>query len=232
MTRVGVGGNGECGAAHRAAAGLGSRLCADATTTTVLAAPNPRTYDRFDERELVEAARHDVNAFAALYRRYVHRIHAYAYRRTSSPSLAEDVTSATFEKALRSLHVYRWKEPGIGPWLFRIAANELVDTYRRDNRQERTADSVLNEMRDGHRQQGPFIGQVDDSDEVRGALAKIRPRYQRALTLRYFADLTNEEVADAMNVSKATMAVILHRGTTALRRAIEASREHEVLSND
>ena len=50
-------------------------------------------------------------------------------REPGSRTIAEDVTSATFEKALRGLERYRWREPGIGPWLFRIASNELVDVY-------------------------------------------------------------------------------------------------------
>ena len=44
---------------------------------------------------------------------------------------AEDVTSAAFERALRHLGAFRWRPGGFGPWLFRIAANELVDHYRR-----------------------------------------------------------------------------------------------------
>ena len=108
-------------------------------TTRPLVLTDVSRFDRLDERALVEAARHDAGAFAALYRRYVDRIHAYALRRSNSRTIAEDVTSATFEKALRALDRYRWREPGIGPWLFRIASNELVDVHRRQDRQDRVA---------------------------------------------------------------------------------------------
>ena len=74
---------------------------------------NTSSSDRFDERSLVEAARHDANAFAALYRRYVERIHAYAYRRSGSRAIAEDVTSATFEKALRLSASLVWAQRSI-----------------------------------------------------------------------------------------------------------------------
>lgn len=183
------------------------------------------TPDRFDERTLVESARHDVDAFGVLYRRYVDRIHAYAYRRSNSRAVAEDVTSATFEKALRSLDSYRWKEPGIGPWLFRIASNELIDAHRRRDRQARVSSRLEAATR------GADVPSLDDragvADEVRSALNEISPRYQRALTLKYFADLDNEEVAAAMGVSRATMAVVLHRAAAALRKAIESQRAKE-----
>jgi len=64
-------------------------------------------------------------------------------------------------------------------------------------------------------------------EELLAALARIRPRYQRALTLRYFADLTNEEAAAAMGVSRTTMAVVVHRGAAALRRELESAGAHE-----
>ena len=202
------------------------RLAPQRTTTFVLDNPSSKTYDRFGERELVEAARHDANAFAGLYRRYVDRIHAYAYRRSSSKTIAEDVTAATFEKALSGLGSYRWKEPGIGPWLFRIASNELVNVYRRDGRQARAIESIASNQRATSPVDSGSA--VDDRAELLHALGKIRPRYQRALTLRYFADLNNDEAAAAMGVSRKTMAVIVHRAGASLRRAIESARDEVV----
>lgn len=186
--------------------------------------PDPLTdvssSDRFDERALVEAARQDPGAFATLYRRYVERIHAYAYRRSGSRAIAEDVTSTTFEKALRGLDRYRWREPGIGPWLFRIASNELVDVHRRQDRQDRVTERLL------HQREAVSTPEDDvvRDDAVRAALDRIAPRYQRALTLRYLADLSNEEAAAAMGLSRATMAVVVHRAGAALRRVIEQDR--------
>jgi RNA polymerase sigma factor (sigma-70 family) len=48
----------------------------------------------------------------------------------------------------------------------------------------------------------------------------LNPRYQRALELRYLAGLTSDEAAAALGTSKATMAVVVHRATRALRRAM------------
>ena len=195
-------------------------------TTTALVAPSATSRpDRFDERALVESARRDPNAFAELYRRYVDRIYRYAMRRSNSTAIAEDVTSATFEKALRGLASYRWREPGIGPWLFRIASNELVDVYRRDDRQRAIASSLADQPPPASFDASEL---ADVDTELLAALAQIRPRYQRALMLRYFADLTNEEAAAAMGVSRSTMAVVLHRGAAALRKQLERSRQ-EVL---
>ena len=180
--------------------------------------------ERLDERSLVEAARDDANAFAELYRRYVDRIHAYAYRRAQSVAAADDATAATFEKALRSLHRYRWREPGIGPWLFRIASNELVDQQRRqakDARMHDTMRAAIEVSGSQHLDSGfDAVDAVDGDTTLRAALDALSPRYQRALGLRFLADLTNEEAAIAMGVSRTTMAVIVHRARAALRKQL------------
>jgi RNA polymerase sigma-70 factor (ECF subfamily) len=182
-----------------------------------------------DEQSLVERARTEPDAFAELYRLYLPRIHAFAYRRCHSRELAEDITAATFEHALRSLDSFRWRGGGFGPWLFRIASNELVDHFRgeqraRARRGQRAAQAL-----------GTDAPASDDLERVEGdlpptgqlltALAALNPRYQRAVSLRYLAGLSHAEAAEAMGISKRVMAVTLHRALRALRREIERSQE-------
>ena len=185
--------------------------------------------DPFDERTLVERARSDADAFAELYRRYVDRIHDFAHRRAGSREVAEDVTSATFEKALRSLPRFRWRPGGFAPWIFRIAANELADHFRRQGRRggdrarraaDRLHDTVAVDDLDA-------VDEADEGEVVRAALGDLNPRYQRALTLRYLADLEHADAARAMGVSPSLMAVLVHRATTALRKAVETRQERE-----
>ena len=68
------------------------------------------------------------------------------------------------------------------------------------------------------------VDAIDREGEVRDmieALGTLRPRYQRALTLRYLAGLSADEAATAMGCSKPVLAVTLHRALGALRRAVE-----------
>jgi RNA polymerase sigma-70 factor (ECF subfamily) len=182
-----------------------------------------------DEQALVERARTEPDAFAELYRLYLPRVHAFAYRRCHSRELAEDITAATFEQALRSIDSFRWRGGGFGPWLFRIAANELVDHFRgeqraRARRGQRAAQAL-----------GVDAPVPDDLERVEeelpptgdllSALAALNPRYQRAVSLRYLAGLSHAEAAEAMGTSKRVMAVTLHRALRALRREIERSQE-------
>ena len=179
--------------------------------------------DPLDEANLVERARFDRDAFAELYRQYLPRIHAFAYRRCGSQPLAEDVTAATFETALRSLPSFTPQGGGFGPWLFRIAANEIVDHYRADQRAR---------GRKGHRALTLLAtpatagtdgepGDVEDHGELLAALDRLNPRYQKAISLRYLTGLSHADAAEAMGVTKPVMAVTLHRALRALRRALD-----------
>ena len=202
--------------------------------TLVQVPPMDGPSDPFDEQSLVERARTDRDAFAELYRLYLPRIYAFAYRRCGSRPLAEDVTAATFEEALRSLPSFVAKGGGFGPWLFRIAANEIVDHYRADERAR---------GRTGHRALTLVAAPtgVEDSLDLPGgedhgrllaALGTLNPRYQKAISLRYLTGLSHAEAAEAMGTTKPVMAVTLHRALRALRRVLDVESPSELAEVD
>jgi RNA polymerase sigma factor (sigma-70 family) len=60
----------------------------------------------------------------------------------------------------------------------------------------------------------------DDCQLIRAAIAQLSPRHQQAINLRYLADLSNEEAANAMGLTRPHMAVTLHRAVAALRKLL------------
>lgn len=185
-----------------------------------------------DERLVVERARTDPDAFTLLYRAYVRRIHTFAYRRTGSYEEAEEITAAVFERAWRALPGFAWRGGGFEPWLFRIAANELVSHHRRRAlvHSERVA-TVLREMAEELREDPELIAllEVDDDERritwLREALGTLPARYQEVITLRYLAGLAPKEAAAVMGCSTGTLAVVLHRALKALRVAMHVEDE-------
>lgn len=178
-----------------------------------------------DEAALVERARHDRTAFGELYRTHVAAVYAYAYRLTGSRQLAEDITSATFERALRFLPTYRWQPGGIRPWLLRIAANEANDWFRRQARQQRPASrwamQVLSEAgADPSAEEALGLDGPAGREALRRALAALPAPAREVIGLRYLAGLDAEQAAAALGCSRAALAVRLHRALGALRRAV------------
>jgi RNA polymerase sigma-70 factor (ECF subfamily) len=202
---------------------------ATSTRTERAAEPAPATarLPLPDERELVGRARTDADAFSEIYRHYLPRVHSFVERRTGSVEVAEDVVSATFEKAWRSLGSFRWREPGIGPWLLRIAANEVTDHHRRRGREasDRATSARAGLTADrGSAVEEIAVGTADlpgDLAMLRRGLDRLPARYEQALSLRYLSELDGADAAAAMGLSKPTMAVVVHRALRAVRREIE-----------
>ncbi len=176
-----------------------------------------------DERALVARAVKDFDAFAELYRRYLPEVHAYAFRRTGRVDSAEDICSATFEAALRSIGRFRWTDAGFRPWLFRIASRQVVAHYRREARGEtERGQRAMAEMVGNPAASPDDFAPADEDSELRVALGRLNPRYQRAISLRYMAGLDTTEAARAMGLTNAVFSVVLSRATKALRRELDA----------
>lgn len=194
-------------------------------STLALASPaticsvSSRDDDLLDERDLVERARVDADAFSALYRRFLPQVHAYARRRTGSPEAAEDICSATFEAALKNLHRFKWRSGGFAPWLMRIAANQTIAHYRREGRPSTDRGQLaMSRLHEG----ASFDDlPMEDTGRLREAFDQLPDRYQRVLSLRYLAGLDPAEAAQAMGLAKPALAVVLSRALKALRRELE-----------
>jgi RNA polymerase sigma factor (sigma-70 family) len=175
-----------------------------------------------DDRWLTEAARHDPDAFATLYRRHVTAVYAHAYRLCGSKEVAEEATSATFERALRAMPTYTWQGGGIRPWLLRIAGTEVAGWYRRQQRSDRPRGQMaLRELAWSRADEpGSPTEPLDALVAVRAALPRLPDNYRRVIELRYLAGLDATDAAEALGCSKAALAVTLHRALVALRKAV------------
>lgn len=179
-----------------------------------------------DERQLVDRARTDPDAFASLYRHHLSSIHAFLLRRTGSVPVAEDLTAATFEKALRSLSTYSSHRGSFGAWVHRIAANELIDHQRRLRREFSDAARSAMFQASVRREGNPDDAAPDDElAALRAAMEQLNERYRKVLSLRYFSNLDHEGAAEASGLSKSHFAVVLHRARRALRRELDRGEE-------
>jgi len=88
--------------------------------------------DETDERRLVEAAQQDRACFGEVYERYFALVYGFIARRVRERTLAEDLTSEVFRKALASLPRFKWTGAPFGAWLLRIAANMIADRAKRE----------------------------------------------------------------------------------------------------
>jgi RNA polymerase sigma-70 factor, ECF subfamily len=175
-----------------------------------------RFFMYFDEAELIASAKHDRQAFGVLYDLHVERLYQYAYRRTGDANLAQDITAATFEKAMRSLHRYRYRGISFAAWLYRIARNEILLNLRKQRllaflnpRLKSDADTEVQAL------------DRSDATRIRAAMQRLPDRDRDLLTLRFWEGLSSIEVAAVVGCSITTLYVRLHRALAKLRKEYE-----------
>jgi RNA polymerase sigma-70 factor (ECF subfamily) len=181
----------------------------------------------------VERAKHDPAAFGVLYDRYVDRIYSYVYRETHDVAQAQDITAITFEKALRHIRRFRWKEVGFAPWLYRIARNEIIQQYRRDSRlrplEPDSDNNVPGRGMDAQSREARLIESAVLSRErdqsLRDALARLAASDREVLMLRFLEQLPTEEIAQILDCSRDNVYVRLHRALGRLRDQLAAVEE-------
>lgn len=141
--------------------------------------------------------------------------------RVDGEALAQDLTAATFERALAHLDQLRSLE-AFGGWLFRIARNELAGHYRR-----RRVHVPLEAVADQPDDALPVEVQAERSEELARVLAVVRTlpeREQEIIGLKFLGGLNNRQIGQAMGLRAGHVAVILYR---AIRRLRDLLREGE-----
>ena len=129
---------------------------------------------------------------------------------------AEDAVQEAALKAWRKRSTFRaGAEPR--PWFLAIVANECRMARRRP------VSLLFERLRVGHVQQAPAGADADEAEQLRWALARLDRNTRLVLVLRFYLDLSNEEVGRTLGVSAATARVRVHRALKRLRPVIEVS---------
>jgi RNA polymerase sigma-70 factor (ECF subfamily) len=167
-----------------------------------------------DEDRLVEAARTDRGAFAVLYDRHVEALYHYVYRRVGDEAVAEDLTSATWERALVAIERYEVRGIPFAAWLYRIAGNLIANHHRR----RRLLRFVPLLARHGRSEPHE---RIDERTAVRAALRELSDADQEVLALCYYAGLTPREIGEILGCNQAAVHKRLHRARVRLRAHLE-----------
>jgi RNA polymerase sigma-70 factor (ECF subfamily) len=165
-----------------------------------------------EEATLIEEAKRDRGAFAALYRSYLSPIYRYLYQRLGNQDEAEDLTAQVFIEALEGLMARRYRERGkFVAWLYRIAHHKLIDFYRKRSSVEldervSTPSDLLNNIEAG-----------DDQARIAHLLAQLDDEKRELLRLRFTAGLSFAEIAAINGRSTAAIKMTIYRTLDWLR---------------
>ena len=171
---------------------------------------------------IARACTGDAEAWGELYREYAPAIFRFCRRAMPTREDAEDATMDVFAKLREKLSQYD-QTRSFSAWLYRVAANHCWDILRRrkirQDKETEDVDSVPLEHPDAS--QLERLIEQRTSEEVRRALDKLGARARMALVLRYYSDMSYDEIADALGVRRAFVGVVLLRARHELRQALE-----------
>jgi len=156
--------------------------------------------------------------FEELYRSSRDDLYAYLAGMLRDRSAAEEVTASVFERAYRKRRHFDPERGAARAWLFGIARNAALDELRhRRRRAQLTVDpaDLESETADAHAEHGTR------RVTVAAAVAELAPRDRELVALKYFAGLSNAEIAAVLGISESNAGTKLHRVLTELRKACQ-----------
>jgi RNA polymerase sigma-70 factor, ECF subfamily len=155
--------------------------------------------------------------FEELYRSSRDDVYSYVAGLLRDRSAAEDVTAAAFERAYRKRSRFDARRGTRRAWLFGIARNAALDELRRRRR--------LTDLETEPADDAPAPDEQADAGlrraALRTAMATLTARERELVALKFFAGLTNAEIADVLGVSESNAGTRLHRTVEKLRRACD-----------
>jgi RNA polymerase sigma-70 factor (ECF subfamily) len=170
---------------------------------------------------LVRAAQGgDTDAFGALYDRYVDVVYRYVLFRVGDRTLAEDVTSETFLRALRSIGSISYQGRDVGAWFVTIARNIVFDHVKssRYRLEVTTAELADNrEVTDGPEQE--VLTDATNAELLR-CVAQLGEDQRECITLRFIQGLSVAETAARMGRNEGAIKALQHRAVRRLAQLL------------
>ncbi|OUJ73107.1 MULTISPECIES: RNA polymerase sigma factor [Hymenobacter] len=171
--------------------------------------------------KLIRAAveQSDEKAYAELMQIYKKPVYHVVLKMVRNPDDAEDLTIEAFAKAFRNLHKFN-PEYAFSTWLFRIATNNCIDFIRKNKIKTMSIDSAIKidngdeitiDFRDQNLNPQESAIKNQKIEIMQHVVSRLPDKYQRLVTLRYFDELSYEEIAQELKAPLGTVKAQLHR---------------------
>lgn len=170
----------------------------------------------------------DADAFATLVERYKDAVQNLAYRMLGNVTEAEDVTQEVFVRAYTQLATYKPAHK-FSTWLLSIASHLSIDQLRRRRFLALPLEDVpflewITDLGTGP-EQSALEG--EQHDEIQRYLQRLPGKYRAVIVLRYWYDLSYEEIAQMLRLTPALVKARLHRARELLARAMKDNSSNQ-----
>ena len=159
--------------------------------------------------------------FTELYRTHLRDVYSYSYYRVGNHHDAEDLTEQTFLQAYRHFERAQRESDGrpLRPWLIRIAHNLAANYYRDRSRRPQTQLEDASVVSAPHDTEDLVEGR-EELEAVLEGVSRLPDDRREALIMRFALDMSNKEIARALDRSEGATKVLIHRAIKQLEQGL------------
>lgn len=186
----------------------------------------------YPDKILVDRCRaRDQSAFGEIVARYKNKLYSYIFRMTGNAEDAEDLTQEVFVRMYSSFDTFK-NQSSLSTWLFRIASNICIDSFRRNKKNRSIAyslDEPLHSAEDSeatheapdssyepHRQ----YMRIEHQEQIEVALSKLPEKLREVVLLYDLEGAAYDEIAEIVNCPLGTVKSRLFNGRSQLRKLL------------
>jgi RNA polymerase sigma-70 factor, ECF subfamily len=158
-------------------------------------------------------------SFAAAARAHLDAVYRYLLTMTKDATLAEDLASETFERALRRWHRFDPSRAGERTWLLMLARSAALDHFRADERRRRREERFTREQELDEEELRVELGLSPALEQALGALSAAE---REVIALRVVVELDGETTARVLGISSTTCSTRLSRALRKLEERVSA----------
>lgn len=175
----------------------------------------------------------DQKAYAELMQRYKDSIYFMVLKMVNNKDDAMDITVTTFAKAFENLEKYR-PDFAFSTWLFRIATNGSIDFIRKKKIQTTSIDAYKDsdgedkifEIRSDVLNPEESSIKKQQTEQLKEIIDRLPNRYKTLIILRYFDELSYEEIAQQLDLPLGTVKAQLFRGRDLLSNILNRRKKN------
>ena len=187
-----------------------------------------RTVDRYSSPERTAPMAED---FRSILTEYQDRVYTQACRMLGNREEAQEAVQDIFMRVYRSLDSFRG-DSKLSTWIFRITANVCISRLRKkqldmsslDEPAEAGSRPVTETIADDQPDPGQQMERDETAELVRQQVRRLPPNWAQAIGLYHFEGMSYEEIAEVMQIPRATVATYILRGKKQLAKQLVASK--------
>ena len=160
-------------------------------------------------------------AFESIYNRYYISVYRFFIKRLSVRELCEDLTSEVFYSCLKNYERYDPDKASVATWIFTVANNKLKNHYR--DRKETTSidDMQIHGLLLDKTDMDGAVYLTQMREHLDAALETVSERERSIIKLKYYSNLTSDQIAEQMGITSVNVRVILTRALKKLAKHFE-----------